>query len=422
MDAHRLVAGARPERAAALGLERRAARAFGVAFEFRGLRDVAGRSRRSSSTRTVRSAAHGATRLRGAGLRRAARRRAGAVALVVALFLAARARSRPGRPCKHARHGLPRRRRARATARRPPATTCRRLPPLARRAPARARPRALARPVPFRPEAPAQLNPAGWPFGLLYWPLYASSARCCAWNVFVLLSYVGAGAASLRLAAELGLGPAPRSPAGSRSRSRRTGSSRARATCSGRSRCCSRSRSGRSSAAAAAGVARARGAALASIPLSGQVHLALGAIPFFLLYAVCRTRARRPLVGAPVAALVAVGGRACSSSARSIPDSLESGGRSLAEVGELLGASGSTSSPATSARQRELRLPRLADCRSWPSPGSRCWRRSARGSRSRSALGAVVPVAPRARHEPAALLVRSGSTSRRSATRACPSG
>jgi len=34
-------------------------------------------------------------------------------------------------------------------------------------------------------------------------------------------------------------------------------------------------------------------AALASIPLSGQVHLALGAIPFFIGYAFCRTRDRR---------------------------------------------------------------------------------------------------------------------------------
>jgi hypothetical protein len=45
-------------------------------------------------------------------------------------------------------------------------------------------------------------------------------------------------------------------------------------------------------------------AALASIPLSGQVHLALGAIPFFCLYAVLRGRA---LPHAAAAALVAVG-------------------------------------------------------------------------------------------------------------------
>ncbi len=39
-------------------------------------------------------------------------------------------------------------------------------------------------------------------------------------------------------------------------------------------------------------------AALVSIPLSGQVHLALGAIPFYVLYAVCRTRDARVLVEA----------------------------------------------------------------------------------------------------------------------------
>ena len=47
-------------------------------------------------------------------------------------------------------------------------------------------------------------------------------------------------------------------------------------------------------------------AALASIPLSGQVHLALGAIPFVLAYAVAR---RRPRLGA-IAALAGVAGGA----------------------------------------------------------------------------------------------------------------
>ena len=37
-------------------------------------------------------------------------------------------------------------------------------------------------------------------------------------------------------------------------------------------------------------------AALVSIPLSGQVHLALGAIPFYVLYAVCRSREARASV------------------------------------------------------------------------------------------------------------------------------
>jgi hypothetical protein len=45
-------------------------------------------------------------------------------------------------------------------------------------------------------------------------------------------------------------------------------------------------------------------AALASIPLSGQVHLALGAIPFFGLYALLRGRA---LAAAAASALLAVG-------------------------------------------------------------------------------------------------------------------
>src|SRR5439155_1045962 len=47
-------------------------------------------------------------------------------------------------------------------------------------------------------------------------------------------------------------------------------------------------------------------AALASIPLSGQVHLALGAIPFFALYALCRTRDWRLLAGPGACVLAAI--------------------------------------------------------------------------------------------------------------------
>ena len=46
-------------------------------------------------------------------------------------------------------------------------------------------------------------------------------------------------------------------------------------------------------------------AALASIPLSGQVHLALGAIPFVLAYALAR---RRPWLGAIAASAGVAGG------------------------------------------------------------------------------------------------------------------
>jgi hypothetical protein len=71
------------------------------------------------------------------------------------------------------------------------------------------------------------------------------------------------------------------------------------------------------------------GAALASIPLSGQVHLALGAIPFFLLYALVRSR--RLLPGVAACAVAAVGAGILVRQAV-IVGSTQSGGRSLDEV------------------------------------------------------------------------------------------
>ena len=47
------------------------------------------------------------------------------------------------------------------------------------------------------------------------------------------------------------------------------------------------------------------GAALAAIPLSGQVHLALGAVPLFIAYAFVRGRGWRDAVPGTVAAVVA---------------------------------------------------------------------------------------------------------------------
>src|SRR6266516_7626538 len=49
-------------------------------------------------------------------------------------------------------------------------------------------------PYTFRPEAPPQWNVAGWPFGLPYWPLAALFGPVLGWNLFTLLTYVAAGA------------------------------------------------------------------------------------------------------------------------------------------------------------------------------------------------------------------------------------
>jgi hypothetical protein len=73
------------------------------------------------------------------------------------------------------------------------------------------------------------------------------------------------------------------------------------------------------------------GAAVASIPLSGQVHLALGAISFFFAYALVRTRDRR-LVGGALAGAVAAVGAGLLVRETLISGSTESGGRKLAEI------------------------------------------------------------------------------------------
>ncbi len=71
--------------------------------------------------------------------------------------------------------------------------------------------------------------------------------------------------------------------------------------------------------------------ALTSIPLSGQVHLALGAIPFFGLYVLCRTRDWRLLAAAGAGIAAAVGAGVLIRETV-IAGSLDAGGRHLAEV------------------------------------------------------------------------------------------
>src|SRR5207237_8787828 len=71
------------------------------------------------------------------------------------------------------------------------------------------------------------------------------------------------------------------------------------------------------------------GSALASIPLSGQVHLALGAIPFFFAYALVRDR----MLWLPTLACVAAAaGAGIVVRQTVIVGSTQSGGRSLDQV------------------------------------------------------------------------------------------
>jgi hypothetical protein len=188
-------------------------------------------------------------------------------------------------------------------------------------------------PYSFRPEAKPQPNFSGWPYGVLFWPLGAVFGLVGGWNALQILFYGLAGLAACAWLRELGL---PRGPA----------------LAGGLAFAIAPYRVEQSVGHLLGPISiliplslwafeRARrgnrwwlllaAAALASIPLSGQVHLALGAIPFFLGYAFCRTRDRRLWLGAGAGAVAAV---AAGLLVRHtvIRQSTQSGGRSLDEI------------------------------------------------------------------------------------------
>ncbi len=261
--------------------------------------------------------------LGGAGLRRAARGRAGLVLAVLALYLGAGALStwpalrdadesflaegRPGRgeaaPGDHLQSAyqlwLPGHQLARGEA-------------------------PWLDPYSFQPTVEERASFAGWPFALVFGPLQALLGTVGAWNAFVLLTYLGAGAATYAWLRELDL-------------------PRAAALAGGLVFALAPYRAAQLSAGhmlapvslllpvALWGIERrltlVAVAALASVPLSGQLHLALGAIPFVLLYAVCRGRARAGVA----AAALAVGAGAVVWAA-TVRGSLGAGARSFAQV------------------------------------------------------------------------------------------
>jgi hypothetical protein len=161
-------------------------------------------------------------------------------------------------------------------------------------------------PYSFQPLVEPRANFAGWPFGLPYWPLQRAFGTVAAWNAFVLLGFLGSGAFCALWLRELRV-------------------RRGAALAGGLTFCLAPYLAGQASAghllawvsmllplslfAYERGLRRSTwwfalsAAALVSIPLSGQVHLALGAIPFFLLYAVCRGRALAVTVGSTLLAV-----------------------------------------------------------------------------------------------------------------------
>jgi hypothetical protein len=188
-------------------------------------------------------------------------------------------------------------------------------------------------PYTFQPEAKPQPNYAGWPFGFLFWPLGAAFGLVAGWNLLQLVVYVLAGAFACAWLRELGL---PRAPALAGGLVFAVAPYRVQQSVGHLLGPISillplslwafeRARRG------SGWWLSLSGAAVASIPLSGQVHLALGAIPFVLAYAVCRTRDRRLVVGAAAGAVAAIGAGLLVRETL-IKGSTESGGRKLAEI------------------------------------------------------------------------------------------
>jgi hypothetical protein len=186
-------------------------------------------------------------------------------------------------------------------------------------------------PYTFRPESPPRWNFGGWPFGLPFWPLEAVFGPVVGWNLFLLLTYVAAGAFAYLWLRELRLpvggalvggllfALAPYRVAQS------AGHLRGPVSAVLPLALWAFERSRRGSRWWLVGAA----AALASIPFS-DVHLALGAIPFFLLYALCRSRDRAVLSGAAAATALGVG--AALLVGHFAVSGIGAGGRSLREV------------------------------------------------------------------------------------------
>jgi hypothetical protein len=182
-------------------------------------------------------------------------------------------------------------------------------------------------PYTFRPEAKPQPNYAGWPFGFLFWPLGTAFGLVAGWNLLQLLVYVLAGLFACAWLRDLGL---PRGPA--------LAGGLVFAIAPYRVQQSVGHLLGPISILLPLALwAFERGwlwlyvAALASIPLSGQVHLALGAIPFAFAYALVRRRDRRGVIAATAGALAAIGAGLLVRETL-IKGSTEAGGRKLAEI------------------------------------------------------------------------------------------
>jgi hypothetical protein len=182
-------------------------------------------------------------------------------------------------------------------------------------------------PYSFRPESSPRLNLQGWLFGLPFWPLGRAFGTAWAYNVLLLLTFCTAGGLACWRLRSLGLARGPALVGGV------------------------------AFALAPYRVAQSTGhllgmisfllpamllalekrrlvlaaLALAAIPLSGQVHLALGAIPLFAAYAWVRLPQRRERLAALAGVACAVGAGLLVQRLV-IAGSVAGGGRSLGSV------------------------------------------------------------------------------------------
>jgi hypothetical protein len=193
-------------------------------------------------------------------------------------------------------------------------------------------------PFSFRPEAKPTVNPAVWPYGIVFWPLYHVFGLVLGWNVFVLLTFVGAGLVATAWLRELGLGWGPAIAGGLAFEIAPYRAVQSAGHLLGPISlllplslwALERGRRGNPLWLALSAVA------IASIPLSGQVHLAIGAVPFYAAYALVRLRGAtvRPwlyLGGAGLGVLLAVGAGLVIDR-EVVQGSISAGGRSLDAV------------------------------------------------------------------------------------------
>ncbi len=153
-------------------------------------------------------------------------------------------------------------------------------------------------PYSFQPLAEPQTILAGWPFGIPFWPLDALFGPVVAWNLLLLAGIVLSGLATSGWLRTLALGPWAAALGGLVFAIAPYRLAQSSGHILGWLAlfipvalwAFERSRVGRSPVSAC-GWGALSASAIVTVPLSGQVHLALGVVPFVLVYAAIRYRA-----------------------------------------------------------------------------------------------------------------------------------